>query len=65
MTKTTKRIIQLGLAMIAAPYLGAFIFLTARWALTGYMPQGGGDRVPVSFFIGVLPLLAAAILEIE
>lgn len=65
MTKTTKRIIQLGLAMIAAPYLGAFIFLTARWVLTGYMPQGGGDRAPVSFFIGVLPLLAAAILEIE
>lgn len=65
MTKTTKRIIQLGLALIAAPYLGVFLFITARWVLTGYMPQGGGDRAMVSFFMSLLPAMAAAILEIE
>lgn len=65
MTKTTKRIIQLGLAMIAAPYLGTLIFLTARWVLTGYMPQGGGDRAMVGMFLSSLPLMAALILEIE
>ena len=65
MTKTTKRIIQLGLAMIAAPYLGAFIFLTARWVLTGYIPQGGGDRAMVGLFVSTLPVMAAVLLEIE
>lgn len=65
MTKTTKRIIQLGLALVAAPYLGTFIFLTARWVMTGYMPQGGGDRACIGFFVSTLPVMAAVLLEIE
>lgn len=65
MAKTTKRIIQLGLALVAAPYLGTFIFLTTRWALTGYMPPGGDTRAILSLFIGLLPTMAAVIVEIE
>lgn len=60
-----RRVIQGILVAAALPMLSLTVFYVSRWVLTGIWTHGGGDRALVGFWVSLLVMVVASMLELE